>query len=717
MNKISVSFTKILIRTRQAAFKPVLVAIAAIAFFAPYHASAVSVYPSTPSIISPASGVAAVSPVTFSGTCDPDTSVSVSGFGSSTVATNCSTIGGFSLSIASSTADGAQSVTATATNLGWATTTPALNFGYGAYNFAANGYLYSAGGGADPSHNATAEETYLNRAQINGDGTLGAWSTAGTAYDGYGQFFGGGAYVNGKIFIIGGIGAYGYSTLSRIISYTLSTSTNSITNDGYASTSLPAPQWQFSLAQNGNFIYTIGGMDSGFNPTNAVYFTQVDADGTMHAWQSTTPLPVNRVAASSFVLNGKLYVLGGRLHQWGAAVNTSSVFHATISGDGSLGAWTQDADLPFSFSSTFPAGNSMHILNGYIYALGTGDNATSTKYAQIQSDYSFGPWQDGPDMVKFVSSQTVEYGGNFYAMGMEVPDYSGLTVVSDNTVQRSSESMLRYGGSTSSSTALSFSIDNTVPTLASSWIDGQTLTLNYSKALRSQAPATSTYAVFVDSATSTVSSVQIIGGSVILTLDAPAPSGHVAILSYAVPGSNPVQDNLNHLASSLSSITVSPPPSGGFSTTYVTEGNTTYSIKGGVKAVFSTSNVNDLWFQDYKKRSGFSLAAATTTATTTVQGGARDGAQNTAAHPASAFTFTKDLSFGMSGPEALLLQRYLNSHGFIVSVTGAGSPGNETSYFGSATRSAVVRFQKASNVTPAVGYFGPKSRAAALAGK
>lgn len=71
----------------------------------------------------------------------------------------------------------------------------------------------------------------------------------------------------------------------------------------------------------------------------------------------------------------------------------------------------------------------------------------------------------------------------------------------------------------------------------------------------------------------------------------------------------------------------------------------------------------------------------------------------------------KDLEKGARGSEVSSLQAYLNAHGFIVSVTGDGSPGKETTYFGLLTQSALARFQAAHNIYPAIGYFGPKTRA------
>jgi peptidoglycan hydrolase-like protein with peptidoglycan-binding domain len=74
-------------------------------------------------------------------------------------------------------------------------------------------------------------------------------------------------------------------------------------------------------------------------------------------------------------------------------------------------------------------------------------------------------------------------------------------------------------------------------------------------------------------------------------------------------------------------------------------------------------------------------------------------------------TFANDLRFGLRNADVQQIQIYLNAHGFRVAASGAGSSGNETTYFGSATRSALAAFQKSVGISPAVGYFGPKTRA------
>ena len=69
-------------------------------------------------------------------------------------------------------------------------------------------------------------------------------------------------------------------------------------------------------------------------------------------------------------------------------------------------------------------------------------------------------------------------------------------------------------------------------------------------------------------------------------------------------------------------------------------------------------------------------------------------------------TFTTDLTVGSSGAQVVALQSFLESKGYLVMPAGVAK-----GYFGGLTRAAVARFQAANGITPAAGYFGPKTRA------
>ncbi len=78
-------------------------------------------------------------------------------------------------------------------------------------------------------------------------------------------------------------------------------------------------------------------------------------------------------------------------------------------------------------------------------------------------------------------------------------------------------------------------------------------------------------------------------------------------------------------------------------------------------------------------------------------------------------TFTRSLYLGVKGDDVKCLQQYLNNAGYTVAISGAGSMGNETNYFGTKTKAAVAKWQAANGVSPAAGYFGAISRAKYLA--
>ncbi len=73
--------------------------------------------------------------------------------------------------------------------------------------------------------------------------------------------------------------------------------------------------------------------------------------------------------------------------------------------------------------------------------------------------------------------------------------------------------------------------------------------------------------------------------------------------------------------------------------------------------------------------------------------------------------FLQNQSLGSSNAEVLNLQKYLNLNGFPVAATGLSSSGHEVQNFGYLTQKALIKFQKAKEIKPASGFFGPITRA------
>jgi len=69
------------------------------------------------------------------------------------------------------------------------------------------------------------------------------------------------------------------------------------------------------------------------------------------------------------------------------------------------------------------------------------------------------------------------------------------------------------------------------------------------------------------------------------------------------------------------------------------------------------------------------------------------------------YDFTNDLTVGSTGAQVSSLQQLLISKGYLTAVSAP------TGYFGALTQKALAAFQAANGISPAVGYFGPKTRA------
>jgi len=109
-------------------------------------------------------------------------------------------------------------------------------------------------------------------------------------------------------------------------------------------------------------------------------------------------------------------------------------------------------------------------------------------------------------------------------------------------------------------------------------------------------------------------------------------------------------------------------------------------------------------------------AATIANVTAALNGQATPGTGGSNPNTGTCPALTRDLQQGSSGADVRAFQVYLNgSADTRVAATGAGSPGNETTTFGPATKAAAMKLQAKLGVTPVAGYIGAKTRAAIAA--
>lgn len=133
-------------------------------------------------------------------------------------------------------------------------------------------------------------------------------------------------------------------------------------------------------------------------------------------------------------------------------------------------------------------------------------------------------------------------------------------------------------------------------------------------------------------------------------------------------------------------------------------------VVGGAIAPASAATVEELTAQI---NSLLATIASLQAQLSSMTGGTSGGA-------VASYTFTRNLTVGDTGEDVKNLQKVLNSSADTqVAASGVGSAGNESTYFGSMTKAAVVKFQNkyASEVLAPVGlssgtgYVGPSTRA------
>ncbi|MDB5182176.1 MAG: hypothetical protein JWP13_939, partial [Candidatus Saccharibacteria bacterium] len=240
-----------------------------------------------------------------------------------------------------------------------------------------NGYLYIIGG-VGPS--ATANTWYI---PINANGSLGSTWTAGTPL--WQNLAGAGTFAyRGFMYVLGGTDGFPgqcntaclntvrYASLNADGSLGAWTSTTSFATGRY---------WGRAIAHNG-YIYIVGGAGSG-GFLNSVEYAPINADGTLGTWRATTGFTSGRYGHVSYIYRGYIYVMGGWIGGTGVGY-MNDVQYAQVNADGTVGDW--ETTTTFATGRNYTSGASW---NGYLYVMGgynpnsTPVNFNDTQYAKV----------------------------------------------------------------------------------------------------------------------------------------------------------------------------------------------------------------------------------------------------------------------------------------------------------------------------------------------
>ncbi|TSC63833.1 MAG: Uncharacterized protein G01um101493_322, partial [Microgenomates group bacterium Gr01-1014_93] len=204
------------------------------------------------------------------------------------------------------------------------------NRGLGAAVIAGNRIYYA--GGFDNSNVVRGEIYY---ADINPNGTLGAWTTSAISLPE--PLFGFGMVEHeNNIIVFGGFNG----SVFRNKAYRASVNPNGSISAFTETSALPEAVYRSSFVKIGSTLISAAG-HNGTSLITKVYYTNINSDGTIDPWQqSANTLPQGMTGSAMAHANGFLYVTGG----FGSSGYLDTVYYAPLN-------ISEGVDLPVPYFS------------------------------------------------------------------------------------------------------------------------------------------------------------------------------------------------------------------------------------------------------------------------------------------------------------------------------------------------------------------------------
>jgi Kelch motif len=224
-----------------------------------------------------------------------------------------------------------------------------------------SGYVYCVGGSYDDGGDDIATSYY---ASLNAT-SLGSWNPT-TAYPVPTDTQSCVSY-SSYIYCIGGYnetdGTYGDSALSNSVWY----ANLSSSGIGAWTKSTPYPSGVFlpSCVASANYVFCVGGSDSGGNPLSNVYYATLSSTG-VGPWTSSSAYPTSLSAQACVISSGFIYCVGG---EGSGTSYSNAIYYAPVSLSG-VGTWKQAANYPDTVATDCVASS------GYLYCIGGSDSSS-----------------------------------------------------------------------------------------------------------------------------------------------------------------------------------------------------------------------------------------------------------------------------------------------------------------------------------------------------
>jgi N-acetylneuraminic acid mutarotase len=185
---------------------------------------------------------------------------------------------------------------------------------------------------------------------------------------------------------------------------------------------LPGTVYHSQAIVTQNRVYLLGGYIND-TPSSTVYTAAINADGTLDAWTTASPLPATICGAQAIVTKDRVYLLGGIIN----GAYSSTVYTAPIQSDGTLGTWTTATSLPVAvaYSQALVTKNRVYLMGGVV----KGGYSSVVYTAPINADGTLGTWARTTSLPATIAySQALVTKDRVYLLGGIVNTVTSSTV-------------------------------------------------------------------------------------------------------------------------------------------------------------------------------------------------------------------------------------------------------------------------------------------------